>query len=64
MTGSEAVIQLRQDGYVAPIIGLAGAEDSREPFAEAKVDAIIDKPIESSKVQTVLQNLGINYLHS
>ena len=57
-------MQLRQDGYVYPIIGLAGAEDSREPFAEAKVDAIIDKPIEAAKVQTVLQNLGINMSHS
>lgn len=59
MTGSEAVQQLREDGYEGPIVGLAGAEDSREPFAQAKVDAIIDKPIESSKVQSVLQNLGI-----
>ena len=59
MSGAEAVRTLREEGYTGFLIGLCGGEDMVDAFKECGVDALIDKPIDASKLRGILETHGL-----
>jgi CheY-like chemotaxis protein len=62
MTGKEATMTLRKQGYHGLIVGLTGniLDEDLEEFRESGCDEVITKPLDVPELRRTLISLGLN----